>query len=888
MTRFKHRAIFLIFSLVIVQSCVDKTNSFGESSLKSVSSGDIPTDKSTQSTTSTPIPPVVEKIVGSNKQLDIYLDKTTLALSSVARFEATISPGNRKLILDKGKGSFVSFTDLLNGQEYTVSIIAISSSGKVSPTSVVKGAPKTLPSLPEITSVEEMDKALKLNFNVPNNDGGSSITKYEAVAIPLAGGSKVRLVVNSGTGTTQSIVLTGLVNEALYNVSVVAYNQSGKTESALWPNVIPSNIAPPGQIRNLAINPTAMAGQFKISWLPPISSGGAAMKSYQVNYSCLKNGVQLLYAAKDILDGQGLEVLLNGSLLGSNCTVSVIAYNAKNKKSVLKLTTDMHFAPGIPTGLTAEAQNAKALVKFTAPVFDGGSSILKYVVYVYNETTKKLEKTLETQTSPVLVDSLTNKSTYTFKITAKNSIGESPYAEVTGLTPYNTDAIYKAVKAGGSFTCGLTKKVSNTPDGKVRCWGSVSVINDLDYMNNRYVFTRIDVGNSYACGLTTSGTVVCWGGTRYTSVGYFNLGTTEMSPPSGELFVRLALADSHTCGITDQKNLYCWGLNNKKQLGFSGASDTSANLIQKVIGTYTDVSVGANHTCATTLDGSVKCWGTNSNGILGTGSSPLASAPVALPPNVGIDSDKYSKVWSTDNYSCGLSMISGSHVCWGSSTFFKEFTSSAQKPVAIDVLKFTNAFSLAVGENYLCGLEGTSLKCLNNIKGVYNFKNVDPGTAYVSVSTKSNHACGLTDEGEINCWGSNLSGQLGIDKSKFTTKKFPGTKIKGYIDAVIDTGKVVGWACMRNNEDSIDVKVYAGGGASSGILLGQVKADKSSEPAVAAVCAIQGSAYRFEYIISKKDLQSNKGKAIFVFGVNPYGIGEAEVGLTGNGNYVIP
>ena len=77
-------------------------------------------------------------------------------------------------------------------------------------------------------------------------------------------------------------------------------------------------------------------------------------------------------------------------------------------------------APGEPTNVTAVGGNGQATITFTPPVADGGSSILDYTV-----TSSPGNITATGSGSPITITGLTNGTTYTFRVKARNDIGSS-------------------------------------------------------------------------------------------------------------------------------------------------------------------------------------------------------------------------------------------------------------------------------------------------------------------------------------------------------------------------------------------------------------------------------------------------------------------------------
>ena len=183
-------------------------------------------------------------------------------------------------------------------------------------------------------------------------------------------------------------------------------------------------------------------------------------------------------------------------------------------------------------------------------------------------------------------------------------------------------------------------------------------------------FVALTTGGAHACGLTASGTALCWGANGRGQLGDGT--TTSRAAPApvggGLTLSALAAGIEHTCGIAGT-NVYCLGTNQAFQLGGPapdtlphpdpvlvpavtaatrlaagdrtcalivggqvrcwGATPTPVTLA--VPAPVTDLAVGVGHACVTTADGRARCWGYNGAGQLGawtpTGSSAI---PVAV------------------------------------------------------------------------------------------------------------------------------------------------------------------------------------------------------------------------------------------------------------------
>jgi len=95
--------------------------------------------------------------------------------------------------------------------------------------------------------------------------------------------------------------------------------------------------------------------------------------------------------------------------------------------------------PGAPTGLSAIAGDASASLSWTAPTFDGGSALTGY--RVYRGTTAGNESFLQSvgTTTSFQDTGLTNGQTYSYKVSAVNSVGEGPLSTGAQATPNGLD-----------------------------------------------------------------------------------------------------------------------------------------------------------------------------------------------------------------------------------------------------------------------------------------------------------------------------------------------------------------------------------------------------------------------------------------------------------------
>ena len=231
-----------------------------------------------------------------------------------------------------------------------------------------------------------------------------------------------------------------------------------------------------------------------------------------------------------------------------------------------------------------------------------------------------------------------------------------------------------------------------------------------------------------------------------------------------------------------------------------------------------DIDVGNEHTCAILLTGKLACWGSNTNGALGTGSSQ--NNPIPIPIEVDLGEGQTAVTVAADrHYACAI-LEDGSLKCWGnniSGQLGVGDTNGRTSPTDVELGEGRSATNISAGTNHMCAvLDDSSLLCWGNgANGKLGDGDSDNHTRPVSVnlpdesvarmvSAGSNHTCALLTDGQVLCWGSNASGQLGdgtgVDNVAPVEVNLGDGRTARSIDAgslhtcaVLDNGSLVCW-----------------------------------------------------------------------------------------------
>ncbi|MEX1252723.1 MAG: flexitail domain-containing putative surface protein [Dehalococcoidia bacterium] len=354
-----------------------------------------------------------------------------------------------------------------------------------------------------------------------------------------------------------------------------------------------------------------------------------------------------------------------------------------------------------------------------------------------------------------------------------------------------------SVQAGAAHTCALTTS------GGAKCWGANFVgqlgngtLTDSSTEGDAFGLgssvAAVSAKNHNACALTTGGGVKCWGANNNGQLGN---GTTASSDLPGDVSglssgaADVSAGAFFTCAITMGGGVKCWGANHFGQVGNgtstgpdvcpSGPCSTTPLDVSGLSSGLAAVSGGGAHNCALTTAGGVKCWGVNSFGQLGTGTSSgpetcLSSACSTTPVDVSGLTSGVAAVSAGNFHSCALTTAGGAK-CWGANASGQLGNGTAtQSSTPVDVLGLTSGVAaVSAGWEHTCALTtGGGVKCwgTNSSRQLGNGATTPSSTpvdvsgltsGVVAISAGYFHSCALTTGGDVTCWGSNSSGQLG-------------------------------------------------------------------------------------------------------------------------------
>lgn len=271
------------------------------------------------------------------------------------------------------------------------------------------------------------------------------------------------------------------------------------------------------------------------------------------------------------------------------------------------------------------------------------------------------------------------------------------------------------------------------------------------------------------CARRNDGLLSCWGDDADGQVGDGAPSVGAGIPVPVAILASVTDVDLgafHACALAGEP--WCWGRNQDGQLGLGvPGGDEPEPVAIDAPEPLASIAAGGFHTCALGRSGQAYCWGHNANGQVGMNGEltvPLPQAVPMLPDVVAIDAggfhacaiDRAAQVW-----------------CWGSNEW-----AQIGQPFPIDgepdvVTGLPDVRQLALGDHHSCALDddGNPWCWGRNNHGQlaaspFVFASPMPRLVeglppLVELGSGDDHVCGVTEAGEVWCWGSNADGQLG-------------------------------------------------------------------------------------------------------------------------------
>ena len=345
---------------------------------------------------------------------------------------------------------------------------------------------------------------------------------------------------------------------------------------------------------------------------------------------------------------------------------------------------------------------------------------------------------------------------------------------------------FTSISSGYTHTCALTR------DGVAWCWGDgrKGALGDGSDRVHRFPqrvdtpvrFAEIGAGRDFTCARTTEGAVYCWGAER-TVPGWPNVAKTPALVPTTIVAASISAGRRHACVLDSAGQAACWGFNVDAETGV-GTAGVEAPTIPSptpVAGNhlFRALSAGSGFTCGVDSRNAVLCWGSNVDGAVGDGAkdrcgdiAPVQCSltPVVVPINVRI-----LGVSAGSSHACAVTE-EGTVLCWGSNAlgqfgFHDPKATIMRSPRLIEFERGVRMRSVQAGGIHSCGVtdrgqlycwgaDSKSLTDLAHWAHELSPRLVAGGARFNAVSVGQSHYCVL-DGSRAKCWGETMLGALG-------------------------------------------------------------------------------------------------------------------------------
>ena len=310
------------------------------------------------------------------------------------------------------------------------------SSGRVTPYTT-SGAPGITSASPAAT------QQVTVSWTAPADNGGSAITGYTVSA--NSGGATCTTV--STDTDPLSCTVGNLVNGTAYTFSVVATNAAGNSELDTSAAVTPRTV--PGAPVITSASPAATQ-QVTVSWTAP-ADGGSAITGYTVSANPAGSSTTCTTVSTDT---DPLSCTVGNLDNGTAYTFTVVATNAAgNSQAAPSTSVTPRTTPDVPTGLVGLVGDGEVLLGWTAPVDDGGDTVVDYVVeYSTGDEAKWVTIVDGTSAATTLGwAGASNGVDYTFRVSAVNAAGAGAASEPSAeLSPFGVPDSPASVVASGA------------------------------------------------------------------------------------------------------------------------------------------------------------------------------------------------------------------------------------------------------------------------------------------------------------------------------------------------------------------------------------------------------------------------------------------------------
>ena len=366
-----------------------------------------------------------------------------------------------------------TITGLTNGDEYDVRVIATNINGSSEPSAVVSGIPAVVitpppslqtPSAPTSVVVTAGNEELLVTWAAPSNNGGATVTSY-VVQWTESGGS----FTDEATVTGLQHTITGLTNDTVYDVRVIAVNSEGRgTPSAAESETPTADVVPSISAATVPeANITESGATVTVSIA---NSDGTSLEVYMRYRTTTPEGAWS-DTQDESTDTASVDFTLTELDANTEYEVQASLDSAFPEDATVSATfTTASTVPGAPQTVSVTEGRGELMVTWEAPEDDGGSPITGYAVQWKSgdeEFDSSREAQVDSETLTYTIADLSNEVEYTVQVLAVNDNGQSePSDTATGMPSATISGMIQSVtvESESATTAKVTVVVSGADE----------------------------------------------------------------------------------------------------------------------------------------------------------------------------------------------------------------------------------------------------------------------------------------------------------------------------------------------------------------------------------------------------------------------------------------
>jgi len=283
---------------------------------------------------------------------------------------------------------------------------------------------------------------------------GLPITGYVAISTPPTTTNNVLI----GSFSQR---FTGLTPGVAYTFTVYARNALGTSSGAVSNSVTLTTV--PGTPTGITVN-TDSSGNVNLTWNDPVSTGGLPITGYTV--ASIPSGA--IFTGSTLSDN----VIVTGITIGTTYIFTIYVNNTNGSSLIPGISAPFLYTsvPSPPTGVSATPGAGNAVINWTNAISSGGLSITGYIITSSPATTTA---TSAAGTSSFTFPGLTNGTSYTFNISARNSAGLSSPVTTNSVIPTSVPNPPTKVTATAGNTSAIVQWVAPVLTGGLPITGYI-------------------------------------------------------------------------------------------------------------------------------------------------------------------------------------------------------------------------------------------------------------------------------------------------------------------------------------------------------------------------------------------------------------------------------